>query len=1364
MLKAAADVAVADATAAVVDADAAVAVNTQSFALAADVASINEGGGIKFTVTAALAVDQDTVIVFKINTDGAAPDAGGTKANLNDFSQGSSSAVEVTIKKGDKTATYEANPENDGIAEETETFSVTATVKGSSKVVANGTQTVSILDGVAGAGKTFTLTPGVDSGAAFTGGANDDTFNALDSQNNLGTYVATLTALDSLDGGAGTDTLNVITAAALAIPTSVTVKNIETANITTGATLAGDVSAWTGLTKVVATQSGGSNALAFTAAATTDVTLTDMAAAASTTSVQGGKNVNVTLNGVTAAGTLNVGTVAAVKGTVDVTTNMLASQIGIKTADAINVKGGTVVNVTANLTEKADVGNTVTGGAIGVTGTTDTTTVTVKQSAAATAAAEVVAATGVVFKAVVAAASGLDGVVAAAAVAPATAKAAVAGVTNGVVTVTDSAPGALGTIKTVTLENYGATSKVASNALTDLTLKGTAGALTLDRVAASGASDTLNLTLDALSAPTIAGGVVTSPVGGNNTITDTNNEIKTLNVVTAGAKDSTLTAFVDTGLLTLNVSGTKVLALGTVNNTLTKLAVTGAAGFTGDVSGRGAALDFTTTSSGKITATLDAATQKFAGSTGQTDITINADALVAITGGSGSNDKLVLNNTAATFNTAPNVLLNKGLTKMVSGFEVLGTGAVSQGTFDISLLPAGIKSISMDGAAAGVIAFNKLVDNTSLAINASQGAAVTYQLANANGVANTADLTIGSATNATGLTVADLTLKDANDVGVGTLNVTSNAGIWLQKNTISKLTDNGLSTLKVSGNAGLTIADLTQATTQATAFTINNTLAGADDVVEITTLNNANLGSLTFTGAGNSSVGTLGGLTGKVLTVANTGTGTAKVGAIGVTGIAGGTKEINTVKIAEALQIGESITVAGITVQNTGTAISMADVTAADVAIALSGGAVAAGLTKSGTQLGWTPVVTTTDTISYTATTVGDLTLIPTKAIVAAGTTVLAPVRVDGTVATAETETFTMQSLVIGQSVTIAGMTVTAKAAMTANEVAAAFVAGAVGGAGVKAIHAAAYEVSGTYAIPGTWTTPAWTNPAAGTTVEIANGAVGVVGVAGSAEFAATVNTVTTITDPTVTEVIKGAGAGAAAQALTTITMTGDVAWGANDNTTAEAAIGATTGITVDGATNNAHVNIQLNAAAAGTTNTIKLGNANNFITDLTSAGKVVIEVGTGGNLIDIDQGAATTYLADVKLGAHTNTATVFNKILVSNADGQATSYSTVITGAVKGDVIVFYNGGNIVWDAVTAGEQASITGAVNLAAAVTTAFGTLGVAHAATSFVYQGDTYVIQNVAADTVFTTGTDSIIKLTGLVTVGDNGANVGEIVVM
>lgn len=73
-------------------------------------------------------------------------------------------------------------------------------------------------------GQTFTLTTGVDSGAAFVGGAGNDIYNSSPAAGG----VATVNSLDVLDGGAGQDTLNIV---GQAFPAAATIKNIETLNI-----------------------------------------------------------------------------------------------------------------------------------------------------------------------------------------------------------------------------------------------------------------------------------------------------------------------------------------------------------------------------------------------------------------------------------------------------------------------------------------------------------------------------------------------------------------------------------------------------------------------------------------------------------------------------------------------------------------------------------------------------------------------------------------------------------------------------------------------------------------------------------------------------------------------------------------------------------------------------------------------------------------------------------------------------------------------------------------------------------------------------------------------------------------------------
>jgi S-layer protein len=107
--------------------------------------------------------------------------------------------------------------------------------------------------GTGAVAQTFTLTNSVDN---IVGTAGNDVINGTIS----GTAGATtLTALDKIDGGAGNDTLNITDTAtlaggALALPTGLSVTNVETANIATAGSFgdaAGptvfDISGWTGL-------------------------------------------------------------------------------------------------------------------------------------------------------------------------------------------------------------------------------------------------------------------------------------------------------------------------------------------------------------------------------------------------------------------------------------------------------------------------------------------------------------------------------------------------------------------------------------------------------------------------------------------------------------------------------------------------------------------------------------------------------------------------------------------------------------------------------------------------------------------------------------------------------------------------------------------------------------------------------------------------------------------------------------------------------------------------------------------------------------------------------------------------------------
>jgi len=109
-------------------------------------------------------------------------------------------------------------------------------------------------DAVAVTNATIALTTGLDTGAAFTGGAGDDTFSGVD--NNVAA-TGTLTSGDSMVGGAGADTLT-IAVSGTAVAPSVSTNGIETLSIVNNGagayTLAADL--MTGLSTVKTTAGG----------------------------------------------------------------------------------------------------------------------------------------------------------------------------------------------------------------------------------------------------------------------------------------------------------------------------------------------------------------------------------------------------------------------------------------------------------------------------------------------------------------------------------------------------------------------------------------------------------------------------------------------------------------------------------------------------------------------------------------------------------------------------------------------------------------------------------------------------------------------------------------------------------------------------------------------------------------------------------------------------------------------------------------------------------------------------------------------------------------------------------------------------
>jgi hypothetical protein len=201
----------------------------------------------------------------------------------------------------------------------------------------------------------FTLTTGVD---LKTTGAGADTFTSV----NPTAATTTLTAGDNLNGGAGVDTLNITSAAAMTLGAGVIMNDIENVSISaSGDTLILDTALMTGITSV--TNSGSTAAVSITGlkalvpvsvTATSANTTVAFAAAvtagtadAITVNLNGANSSGAAVSTVNLAGfeTVNVASSGSASGAI---TNMGVT-IDSTTLTTLNVTGSTAAKLTANL-------------------------------------------------------------------------------------------------------------------------------------------------------------------------------------------------------------------------------------------------------------------------------------------------------------------------------------------------------------------------------------------------------------------------------------------------------------------------------------------------------------------------------------------------------------------------------------------------------------------------------------------------------------------------------------------------------------------------------------------------------------------------------------------------------------------------------------------------------------------------------------------------------------------------------------------------------------------------------------------------------------------------------------------------------
>ena len=661
------------------------------------------------------------------------------------------------------------------------------------------TTTIGTITPTVSAATTITLTTGIDS-PTITG--NNNTIN--------GTYGATagnnptFNAGDSIVGAANStgNILNLSYVGAAQDPSAIagaTVSNIQTVNITSSGTqtvnTASSIVGFTGLTNLNVKDVGGTGGAAITAAGTTAIGVTDIGVANTTTSIQGGSSVTFTGNAVTSAGTLNIGNTTGPLGAVTVTMNESSSQAGGVTATAINVTGGSTVNVTANLIGTTNSGQ-IQGGVVTITGTNGTSGTVATTAASVTQTAAATSATGV------------------------------SGVTDGAVAINDgnaansttaTVSTKTGSITTVTLVNPGS-ANISSAALNTLSITNSASTTNIYEGGSTSATNTtLGLTVN---------GVITATSGAV-TIADQSNQFQTLNI-TAGATASNI-LFTDTALKTVSIGGT--------------------GNFSADLTNGGGNSSLTTvtdTDTGVSTLTLGTGTSFNGAGSGQDIITLSGTTTGTITGGSATNNILVAGfagTGVSSFGT-------------VTGFTSLGFNGNSSGTFDLSNFTS---MNSLVVTAYDTVTVNKAAAGTTLTIQASTASFTYNQndaTSASDSLTVNLGTSTSSGVIVTTLIAADKNLIGGSEGGIGTLTIASTEASG-GANTISNLdtgntttTGLGISSLTITGNASLTIgAWADSATTLSITNNSTSTLANAytltDNFMTSMTLAGSNTGATT---------------------------------------------------------------------------------------------------------------------------------------------------------------------------------------------------------------------------------------------------------------------------------------------------------------------------------------------------------------------------------------------------------------------------------------------------------------------------------------------------------------------------------------
>ncbi|MBA5640023.1 DUF4214 domain-containing protein [Duganella sp. LX20W] len=414
-------------------------------------------------------------------------------------------------------------------------------------------------------------------------------------------------------------------------------------------------------------------------------------------------------------------------------------------------------------------------------------------------------------------------------------------------------------ITTVTLDGYGASSSVSSEALSTLSLAHSDASLAI----VNGTATTLGLTLDGVGVAAHAA-------------LDLGTTYTTLNITTANA-NSAVDLSNDGNVAALNVAGTNVVNLlgSAALSGLKTVTVTGSAGVKVDASGANVTAVDTSGTTGNSSVTVNGQKATFTGGAGVDTVTLSTTApakaialgagddvlklaagttSIASTGslaGGDGTDTIVFAD-AADANVAAGATLDGAFASKISGFEVLGlTTFGADNTVNLHNLDD-INSIVIGGSTAGTLTLDKLLANSTVEFDGASAGTVVAKLADTSGTADVLNVVTKVADVATGFNklVADgvetfnLTATDTNDDADAT--TVAQHTIDLQGDSVKSIVVSGNADVVLTGhlvadaiNVKLALVDATAMTGALTATT-NGTLAetikggaGADTLTAI---------------------------------------------------------------------------------------------------------------------------------------------------------------------------------------------------------------------------------------------------------------------------------------------------------------------------------------------------------------------------------------------------------------------------------------------------------------------------------------------------------------------------------------------------